>query len=559
MSFAIKHTDFKSLQFEELIPIEFNQVDIDRMISSIIELTVRQGRTMVSKTKPEEYPRYLDSALRHPQIEGLENAKRRRVLDGWLRSSIIKMGTKGEGRKGEAMDFIRPITVGVYRSGLPRLRARNRKADVLVYKSILAEGIRRGSQTGEIAGISKGIADLVRSTLGQGINTGISIIDLPAYDEVSNIDISALLTMRFLEGFEQQDRLGNTDVAARSLKEILGAVPGAMAPIGQDIFSLLTCYGKVLSAPELTEHMTALISLRLFQYPLRVALASANLIETGEISDEMRHPININPLSIYCDFTRNEKSASYELSKNSVQRDLEALRRFFGDRLLLRSMNSALDKQNFRREHPTIEGMAFQDRLKYAVQNKECREMQWVLNDQIDSIQESLLQDETGRDGVDLITQLREAKLPEHQTIRMVLVEGLRRRGLEMQILWFWSTGGIAKNYGILKGSLKARSNWRYSPSDQLLTSLLLSCFVSDDGVSTVEELEMQELLTRIRNRFGIYITELPTADTSAVANSACSENREAFVAKLQLLGCFESLSDDFSAQMVRRPRKASQ
>jgi hypothetical protein len=365
--------------------------------------------------------------------------------------------------------------------------------------------------------------------------------------------------MRFLEGFEEQDRLGPTNVLASSLVEILGAVPGAMAPIGQDILSLLSCYGKVLSAPELTEHMTALISLRLFQYPLRVALASAALIQSGEIPDEMRYPTNVNPLSIYCDFTRNIKSASYELSKDSVQHDLETLRRFFGDRLLLRSINMALDKQNFRREHPGIEGMTFQERLLYGVRNKDCREMRWVLNDQIDSIHNSLLSDETGRDGVDLISQLREANLPEDQTIRMVLVEGLRRRGLEMQILWFWSTGGIAKTYGILQGSLKSRNNWRYSPSDQLLTSLLLSCFISDDGISTVEELEMQELLTRIKRRFGIYITESTTADTSAVTNNACAENREAFVAKLQLLGCFESLSDDFSAQMVRRPRKASQ
>ncbi len=528
------------------------------MISSIIELTIRQGRTMVSKTKPEDYARYLDIFLSHPNVGGLAKATRMRVLDGWLRSSIVKMGKKGENRKGEAMDFIRPITVGVYRSGLPKLRARNRKADVLVYKSILAEGIRQ-SPTDEVDGIAKGVTKLVRSTLGQGINTGVSVIDLPTYDETSEIDISALLAMRFLEGFEEQNGMGPRNVDTSSLRTILGTVPGAMAPIGQDIFSLLTCYGTVLSAPELTEHMTSLISLRLFQYPLRVALATATLLETGAIPAEMREQCNKNPLTIYCDFTRDEKGASCELSKNSVQKDLEALRRFFGDRLLLRSMNMALDKQNFRREHPTIDGMNIQERLEYAVRNKECREMKWVLNDQIDSIQESLLQDETGRDGVDLITQLRDAKLPEHQTIRMVLVEGLRRRGLEMQILWYWSTGGITKNYGILKGSLKSRNNWRYAPSDQLLTSLLLSCFVSDDGVSTVEELEMQELLNRIRDRYGMYITESPTADTSAVANSACAENREAFVAKLQLLGCFESLSDDFSAQIVRRPRKASQ
>ena len=34
--------------------------------------------------------------------------------------------------------------------------------------------------------------------------------------------------------------------------------------------------------------------------------------------------------------------------------------------------------------------------------------------------------------------------------------------------------------------------------------------------------------------------------------------NLDAFVRKLQLLGCFQSLSDDFSAQFVNRPREAA-
>jgi hypothetical protein len=85
----------------------------------------------------------------------------------------------------------------------------------------------------------------------------------------------------------------------------------------------------------------------------------------------------------------------------------------------------------------------------------------------------------------------------------------------------------------------------------------LLICFVEEDGTSTVEELEMKELLSRLKKRFGIYIAEPVESQTSAVTNNACSENRDSFVAKLQLLGCFETLSDDSSAQMVRRPRKA--
>lgn len=558
MSFSIKHPDFKSLQFEKLIPIEFNQVDIDRMMTTIIELAIRQGRTMVSKTKPDEYVRYLEETLNSPMIEGLSRSERRRVLDGWLRSTVVRMGTKSIHRVGESMDFIRPLTVGVYRSGLPKLRARNRKADVLVYRALLAEGIRR-NKGNEVAGVSRTIAELIKSKLGHGINTGVAVIDIPTLDESAEIDISALLTMRFLGTFEKQESLGPANAPMSDLDQILGAVPSAIAPLGQDIYSLLKCYGDTLSPPELTEHMTSLISLRLFQYPLRVALACSKLLQNGEIPKEMMMSNIDNPLSLYCDFTRASASDSFALSRASVQKDLEVLRRFFGDRLLLRSIDSGLNTQNFKREHPEIETMNFVEKLSFGIKNINSQAMKWVLNDQIDAIERTLATDETGRDGIALITQLRDASLPHDQVIRMLLVEGLRRRGLEMQVLWFWSTGGINKNYGILEGSLKARTSWRYALSDQLLTSLLLICFVEEDGISTVEELEMKELISRLKTRFGIYIAEPAQSDTSAVSNNACADNRESFVAKLQLLGCFESLSDDFSAQMVRRPRKANQ
>jgi hypothetical protein len=556
VSFSIKHPDFKSLQFENLIPIEFNQVDIDRMMTTIIELSIRQGRTMVSKTHPDEYARYLDETLKSPMIDGLSRAERHRVIDGWLRSTVVRMGTKTIHRVGESMDFIRPLTVGVYRSGLPKLRARNRKADVLAYKSLLAEGINRNKDR-EAKGVSKSIAGLVKETLGHGINTGVSVIDIPTLDESVEIDISALLTMRFLGTFEEQRSLGPANAPSPDVDQLLGPVPSAIAPLGQDIFSLLTCYGETLSPPELTEHMTALVSLRLFQYPLRVALACSSLLKDGDVPTAMQASRVDNPLGLFCDFTRSATSDSFALSRTSVQKDLEILRRFFGDRLLLRSIDAGLSTQNFKREYPEVEAMNFVERLSFGVKNINSRAMTWILNDQVDVIKKALESDETGGDGVTLIEQLRNAGLPHDQIIRMVLVEGLRRRGLEMQVLWFWSTGGITKNYGILEGSLKSRTSWRYSISDQLLTSLLLICFVEEDGTSTVEELEMKELLSRLKRRFGIYIAEPVESQTSAVTNNACSENRDSFVAKLQLLGCFETLSDDSSAQMVRRPRKA--
>ena len=49
-----------------------------------------------------------------------------------------------------------------------------------------------------------------------------------------------------------------------------------------------------------------------------------------------------NPLELYCDFTAVRGSASDELARQAVQRDLEVMRGFMADRLLLRSLHQAM-------------------------------------------------------------------------------------------------------------------------------------------------------------------------------------------------------------------------
>ena len=136
-----------------------------------------------------------------------------------------------------------------------------------------------------------------------------------------------------------------------------------------------------------------------------------------------------------------------------------------------------------------------------------------------------------------------------------VLVEGLRKRGLENQVKWFWSTGGITKTYGVLAGTQRVRSTWRYAPTDECLTTLLSMCFVESDGQRTAARLRMDELLDRFETRFGILIARPPADLDSADARAGAAQNLAAFTRQLKLLGCFQGLSDDFSAQFVTRPR----
>jgi hypothetical protein len=236
-----------------------------------------------------------------------------------------------------------------------------------------------------------------------------------------------------------------------------------------------------------------------------------------------------------------------------VLRDLELMRGFFGDRLLLRSIGESVD---LLPQKPAL-GSTAESRLKSLASLPGDPALDMALTMKLQEIFHAL--DEDDEDGRAFIEGVRAADLDAAARLTSVLVEGLRKRGLENQVKWFWSTGGIAKGYGVLSGTLKARSTWRYAPTDECLAALLCMCFVEAEGSRTSNQLPISTVLRRMESRFGILIDRPPTDLDSADARSGASENLAAFTRQLQLLGCFQGLSDDFSAQFVNRPREAVQ
>jgi hypothetical protein len=136
---------------------------------------------------------------------------------------------------------------------------------------------------------------------------------------------------------------------------------------------------------------------------------------------------------------------------------------------------------------------------------------------------------------------------------------GVRGQALEMQRRLFGYAGGLrgdndAKEYSFLAGNKKSDS-WRYSPSDSLLLSMLNFVFSSDDGLRKREQMPLSELISLFGERLGVYVDTVPQLQLGNETLAAAHANREAFTRKLQVLGCFEGLSDDTDYQRVTAPR----
>ncbi|MFI6500294.1 hypothetical protein [Nonomuraea typhae] len=537
----------RSLEFTELTLVELNDVDIDRMLPHLWELIVKQGHyasTTTAVKAAERYDAYLSSLAASERLEGFDSERGREVLDGWLRSSVVRIGGKGRGRSSAQMDYVLPLTIAGYRSGLPSSRSRHRHADTLIYNLMIEELMLRGVESPKA-----NLRERFSEAVGQGVLIGPPGSWAATYDGESKIDINALLSLYFLDEFDPPG-------SRYKVKEYRGsAVPHATRGLGADLIDYVRAYGGRLTPSAFIDRLAALISLRLFQLPLRIAPAAKHVLVTGGPTPDMRTDDSVaNPLELYCDFTQIRGSSSDELARRCVQRDLDALRSFVSTRLLARSLREAMAM--LRPEGQQILAMAMPDSLIAMAEKKEDPLVSAHATVAMRSIEDETKRSDSGTDeDVKYINSIMTSEvLTPIEQLTNILEEGLGAKASDNQIRWFWSTGGILKPYGLLAGDTRSRRSWRYAPSDDLLFALLLVCFTTANGARRRAAIPIAELLQILKNRFGILIDRPPSAFTSADNRAAATANLEAFKRRLQLLGCFDGLSDDFSAQFVRHP-----
>ena len=545
--------------FNLILPVELNDIRIESVLIRLMERVVRGGRVSRHKTQPDKYEEYLDRLLGLESMSDFRSVEGRQVLDGWLRNSIVRMGTVGLQRKGTQMDYLRPLTVATFRSGLPKQNWYFRRADSTIYR-VLVGSMANRRNTGDLGEAQNALNKLFIQNLGFGIELGPKPHIEPHYDDANSpqMDVNELLQLRFLEVFER-----GSDTP-KDLDKRMEAVPLAIEPIGSDLISLFEKFGATgekWAAPELVASATAMISYRMFQLPLVLAKAcEASLTEDSNA--ETLKEIEFAPFEIYCDLTQDPSGLSRSLAKKCVARDLEALRRFFIDRVTLRTISEAsllVDK------HEEIQHKSPQEALKSLGLIRDSPEIQLACRAKYIEIKKQILEIPENVDYAEYFTALESQSVSWLAKLVDVQVTAQNEQAMMQQVKWFWSTGGLKsggkagrQTYALLQGN-GYRPNWAYAPSDELLTVLLTMTFVDDDlNQPMASALPLGEVLSRLHQRFGILISQPPIGMDTAENRLATSDNLIAFMNKLRQLGCYRGLTDDLNAQYVERPRSKS-
>jgi len=530
----------KTYQYRELTVFSLLDTDTDRVLPHLFELCVKGGRAARSLTDTRDYIGYRTRLLDSGFVVGFDNPDDQALLDGWLRSCIVEMGTVGRGRTGQQMLAVAPLTLVAFRAGLPGRRERHRGVDDFVYRLLLAEVRRRGSSAER-----RDLRNLVGEAVGRGLEIGPEPRWEPRLADPSQLDIGALLEYRFVEGFDMADarRVDETGVDS--------PLPGVSTAIGSTLLSHLLLYGRLLPTQALMSSFAALMAVTAFTFTLRTDAAARELLRTGELPGDMRDDAPPSGLELYCDFTGDMGSESDRMTRRCVERDLDRVRLAFRDRMTLVVVHNALARMAAEAERRLT--LRRPEQLAQLAGLRRHRSVENYSSARVDDIVA-----DPGADATELerefLVRTQGADASELDKLLDIMEYVNLNKATTNAVMWFRSIGGLEKPYGILDGSLRNRRSWRYAPSDELLTALLLAVFVTPEGTRSRPSMPLHEVLQALRDRFGILVDRPPAFLDGAEARAAAAANLEAFKRRLQLLGCFDSLSDDFSVQRVRHP-----
>lgn len=534
----------KTYQYQPLTIFSMLDTDVDRVLPHVFEACVKGGRPGKFLTDERDYDGYLGRLLASDQLAGFDSPDARALLDGWLRSCIVDMGKIGKSHSGEQMLSVAPLTLAAYRAGLPKTRTRHRRIDEFTYQLLRAEVARTAA-----AEVDGELRRVISGNIGQGLRIGPGPQWKPVLVDPSQLDISALLEVRFLEGFE----MGDVRAFKEDARELDSPLPGVTGKMGAMLLAHLLVYSERLPTAALMSTFAGLLALSTFTLSLRINAAGRELLRSGETPADMVEAAPKSGLELYCDFTGGMDDESDKLSRLCVERDLNQLRLAFRDRMTFMIVEKGIERA--RTEWEQLAQLSQAERLIRLAGLREHTKVELFAMSQLDDIDAN-----NPRDGANLtedearfLDEIKRAEKSEVDKLLDLLEFVNQAKATANTVGWFSSVGGLRKPYGILAGSFQHRRSWRYAPSDELLNILLLAVFVKNrQGFRPT--MPLRTVLAELRDRFGILIDQPPGFLDGAEARAAATANLAAFKRRLQLLGCFDSLSDDFSEQIVRHP-----
>jgi len=462
------------------------------------------------------------------------------------------MGRVGLKKKDEQIQFVLPLTLLAYKTGFPAEIRRQRNVHLFLYRAMLDWLRRDDAKPSPVAAIG----GLFTQAFGEGLQLGGAPTYDGTYDGTSALDVQTLLCLCFLDGFEA------VPASHREAASPFGpALPKIARRLAGDLLLYIVAYRGRLPVAALTRGLLALTNFDLFIYTMKLVYATTALVQQGTLPPAMTEQDAPTPPMLYVDFTGERGGASDNLARVCVERDLEELRAFFENVLLLRTLDRFVEYQpRLTERFRSLDTPAYLEALvgirgELEIEARAQAELESIEHDTIEAARGSAEEEDVRTFLADVRRRYAGRSL---EAVVSLLASAQAKHAVEAYVKWFWGVGGLQKSFGLLAGNFRGKRNWRYAMSNDLLAALVHLAMVEGDtsiplSHRTIQpRLRLCEFLAFLEQRFGVIIDRPPGLAATAEATAAAKRNLEALKLRLRQMGFFEVLSDDFTAQYLR-------
>ncbi len=549
--------DLKGFAFDRVLFAEMNSFDIERFLPSLFFKVVSEGQQRGRRANdPTRVSHFSDRLADHPDVEGFSGEHQRKLLDRFVRTSLIHVGRKGESGNTEQIAAVDARTLLCFKPGFPSEGSAIRRVDTFLYR-LLREDL----------GDSYKVQQLFRSIFGKGV----TVEPLPepggTYDGSSTLDTLARLSIAYLDGFDP------TGVRKPTATEAPFACPGLTAAFASDLTRYLVTYQRAMPLESLIYHFESLINFELFVTTVKLFQAIPRLVSNPhDIPPAMLSEVVPSAPDIYADFTGLATGQSREMAVSCARRDVGTVEEFVKATLTLRAVDRYI---GMLRDDPSLQtaisevftnvadGPGYLAALIRALNNDSLRVWLGTMakfdEQQIRRANRSsaeIAENDLSATDSEMDRIVNGADTQIDRVVRLLVASQTQISG--HTIGWFWSVGGLTKPHGILAGHLKNRNSWRYAPSNDLLATLVQLAAVDipdwDEADPRPQPIKLRDFLDWLERRFGIFVDKPPEPFHGPDYVAAAQENLRAMLRRLQQMGIFRDLSDDFTVQELIPP-----
>lgn len=547
----------KGARYEPAMRIDYQNFLLEDILPGFFYLT-RTGRRRGRGSWNDRTAKDLAGELsqKHDKFSGFDTDTGRRVLEEWLKASVLRLIEKGAQDK---VMGVRPLHLLTYRVDLPKNWANTRSVPEFL-AAILHQNPNSPS-LGEdnIFPLGKP-QNLFWRIFGAGLANPSKIFinaDKDIYDDSWDLDIEALLTVRVMEGLRKPDERKGVVNGFEPL------CPKQARWFREDFSLFLRAYAPpAVPVRVLGDYLLCLLALNLTIYSLKHFAASNHLYNTGEWLDDRQHDWQ---LEIYPDLTGGKERKSRELARQSYRRHhdwvLRQLRTMIGFRLLDYYLNYATDIPELRQLRQ-LTGINFLKTLALGRQ-PSCPEVysaaQGSARPALRGLQQH--QQEDGEWPADMKGIAEDPSLPPFD--RLVELLSSFQYDLYNNIFkFFFSITRRNQESGLLSGDPRKKEDNYYTLGLQMLETLVQLLMLKPGDPPKSRPLTIYEFVDLLKERYGIWIDEPPPSlDAGHEARAAAQANFEALKEKLRQLGFFRAVTDARRMQRLKpryQPNKST-